>query len=323
MASPPGMISAAELLEQPGRAQCRLPGVLVDVEHAALGASLRPRLQLEDRSLDTVFGQDAGQGKAAETGADDGDRVMRGHGSPCGVGVATMPLIKARKPQDSRSPGSPETSRPASAATCGWVAATWCARSRAARPIRRRRRGSCRVACSAAVAVPNWSRMSTPQAACPGHAALGQQGQQGLDQVQVVLAVGPGHQGGPGQARVLEQHDRVVVSTFSSRARQSRWPRRRDRAQQLVQDRRVQLGRVAEVHVQRGRAGVQVLGQAPHGDLGQALGPHDPTAAATMPARVSAGLAGRSRRLVVLPTELSCRRLTNKFVTNKFARCRG
>lgn len=51
---------------------------------------------------------------------------------------------------------------------------------------------------------------------------------------------------------------------------------RRDRPEQLVQDRRMQLGGIADVDVQRGRPGVELLRQATHGDLLQALLAHDP-----------------------------------------------
>ena len=64
---------AAELVEQAGRLQGELPVVLVDVELAALGAGAGRGLGLVDRRRDAVDVQDAGEGQAAEAGADDRD----------------------------------------------------------------------------------------------------------------------------------------------------------------------------------------------------------------------------------------------------------
>ena len=64
----------AELVGEAGRFERELPVVLVDVELAALRAGLRPRLRLVDRGGDAVDVEDAGEGEAAEAGADDRDR---------------------------------------------------------------------------------------------------------------------------------------------------------------------------------------------------------------------------------------------------------
>lgn len=48
-----------------------------------------------------------------------------------------------------------------------------------------------------------------------------------------------------------------------------------DGTEQAVKQRRVQLGGVADIHVQRGRPGVELLREAAHGHLLQALGPKD------------------------------------------------
>jgi len=67
----------AELVHQSRRLQCRLAGVVMDVEHPAL----RPRggggLRLVDRGRDAVDMEDTGQGQPAEAGADDRD--VSGH----------------------------------------------------------------------------------------------------------------------------------------------------------------------------------------------------------------------------------------------------
>jgi hypothetical protein len=67
-----------ELGGQPGRRQGRLAVVVVDVEHAALGAGRRGGLGLEDDGRDAVHVQKAGKGETADAGADDGDRCVHG-----------------------------------------------------------------------------------------------------------------------------------------------------------------------------------------------------------------------------------------------------
>jgi len=64
---------AAELVHQAGCLEGELPVVVVDVEHPALHARHRGRLRLVDRGRDSVDMQHAGEGEAAESGADDRD----------------------------------------------------------------------------------------------------------------------------------------------------------------------------------------------------------------------------------------------------------
>jgi hypothetical protein len=69
----------AELLVQAGDVQRRLAGVLVDVEHAALGAGVPARFEVEDGRLNAVGVEDPSGGEAAESPADDCYGVMRIH----------------------------------------------------------------------------------------------------------------------------------------------------------------------------------------------------------------------------------------------------
>jgi hypothetical protein len=73
----------AELLGEPGVGQRALLDLLVDVEPAALRAGRGTGIGLVDRRRDAVDMQYPGEGQAAETGADDGDRAVDGvHGRP-------------------------------------------------------------------------------------------------------------------------------------------------------------------------------------------------------------------------------------------------
>lgn len=83
-----GMDQGTEAVVETGGAQGRLAVVFVDVEHAALGPGVPVRLQVEDGGFDAVDVQDAGQGQAAESGADDGDGVMGVHGGSWCVGMS-------------------------------------------------------------------------------------------------------------------------------------------------------------------------------------------------------------------------------------------
>jgi len=73
-----GQDRGPELLHQTGRLQRGLPVVVVDVEHAALRAGVRGALRLVHDGLDAVDLKDAGEGEAAEPGADDGDWCVHG-----------------------------------------------------------------------------------------------------------------------------------------------------------------------------------------------------------------------------------------------------
>jgi hypothetical protein len=79
------MDALQELLVQAGGAQRPLTGVVVDVEHAALGPRRRRGVQIEDGGLDAAHVQDTSEHEPAEARADDGDGVVRegragGHG---------------------------------------------------------------------------------------------------------------------------------------------------------------------------------------------------------------------------------------------------
>jgi hypothetical protein len=63
----------AELVREAGVRERALTVVPVDVEPAALGAGLGPRVGLVDRRGNPVDVKDAGEGEAAESGADDRD----------------------------------------------------------------------------------------------------------------------------------------------------------------------------------------------------------------------------------------------------------
>ena len=65
----------AEPLGQAGRGEGRLAGVVVDVEHPALGAGGGGGVGLVDRARDAAHSQDAGEDEAPETAPDDRDRV--------------------------------------------------------------------------------------------------------------------------------------------------------------------------------------------------------------------------------------------------------
>ncbi|GAA3309103.1 hypothetical protein GCM10020295_72830 [Streptomyces cinereospinus] len=113
----------AELLAQARGAQGPLAGVLVDVEHAALGAGGGGGVQVEDRRLDAVRVQHAGEGEPAQSAADDGYGVVRVHeallGGHCGTAVRSMPLISAWNVHDRRASGEPVSRSPATAASRG------------------------------------------------------------------------------------------------------------------------------------------------------------------------------------------------------------
>ncbi|GGO47975.1 hypothetical protein GCM10012286_42510 [Streptomyces lasiicapitis] len=63
-------MTVPEALVKTGGTQRGLPGLLVDVQHAALGAGGRGRVEVEDGGLDAVQVQDAGERETAEARAD-------------------------------------------------------------------------------------------------------------------------------------------------------------------------------------------------------------------------------------------------------------
>jgi hypothetical protein len=82
-----------ELVMQPSGPQRGLAGLLVNVEHAALGTGARSWLQVEDGGLDAVDVQHFGQSQAAEPAADDRDGVVRSvHCHASSEGSATRAL---------------------------------------------------------------------------------------------------------------------------------------------------------------------------------------------------------------------------------------
>jgi hypothetical protein len=87
-----------ELAVQAGGVQRDLARVLVDVEHAALGAGVGRRLQVENGCLYAVDVQHPGQGEAAEAAADDRDRVVRRSGHGVLPGVRSGGWINCRCP---------------------------------------------------------------------------------------------------------------------------------------------------------------------------------------------------------------------------------
>ncbi len=150
-----------------------------------------------------------------------------------------------------------------------------------------------------------------------------QQREDGLDQRQVVRPRGPGHQRGVREAGVLEQHQGVAAEQVGEPlAPVAARPRRgeADRAEQLLQDRRVQLRGVRQVHVERGRSGVELLGQATHGDPLQPLGPHQGDGGGH-DALVAEGGLGGPLAAAAGGGGPGCHgsSLTNMFVTNKYA----
>ena len=98
-----------------------------------------------------------------------------------------------------------------------------------------------------------------------------------VHQAQVGRPARPGHQRRLGQARMLEQDGRVrredrdeplpPVAGGGDGAQV-------DLAEQFLEHRRVQFGGVADVDVERRRAGVELGRQPPHGDPVQPLRPH-------------------------------------------------
>jgi AcrR family transcriptional regulator len=96
-------------LSQPSDLEGELTVVLVQVELAALGASLAGGVRVVDGDRDTVDVQDPGQGEPAETGPDDRD--WSGHGVPLSRYWTSGPLRTIGPPvhlcQDESMSGSP------------------------------------------------------------------------------------------------------------------------------------------------------------------------------------------------------------------------
>ncbi len=90
---PAGVDQLLELLGQLGGAQGELSGVVVDVEHPALGPDVRAGLQVEDGGVEAVDVQHPGEGEPAEAAADDREGVVGGDGH----GEAT-PLLSSGLP---------------------------------------------------------------------------------------------------------------------------------------------------------------------------------------------------------------------------------
>ena len=85
-----GQRELLKAVEDAGRTQRGLPGVLVHVEHAALMPGVRRGVPVVDLDVDAVYVQDGGQGQSPEAGSDDGDHV-----SPPEVNLADQ-LITGR-----------------------------------------------------------------------------------------------------------------------------------------------------------------------------------------------------------------------------------
>jgi hypothetical protein len=170
-------------------------------------------------------------------------------------------------------------------------------------------------------------QVNSPGGLAARHAALGQQRQYPLDQPQVVRAAGAGQQRGLGQARVGEQHGRVRgehhLQTFAPLTAGLDGGQV-DRAEQFVQHGRVQLCGVANVDVQRGGTGVQLLRQPAHGHPLQTLDPHDLYGGSDDSCPSQGGLrrpfppTARCPRSDVHSTIVANMFVPNKFVTNAF-----
>ncbi len=77
---PSSVYERAEAVGQLGVLQRHLSVLGVDVEHSALGAGAAAGLKVEDSGLDPVDVQNAREGEASESGSDDEDGVVGGHG---------------------------------------------------------------------------------------------------------------------------------------------------------------------------------------------------------------------------------------------------
>ena len=83
-------------VEEPCCMEGELSAVLVDVEHAALGADLTTGFQFVDHRRDAACVQGCGGGQAAETAADDGDPMVRcGRRHACSLSRPTSVVVGA------------------------------------------------------------------------------------------------------------------------------------------------------------------------------------------------------------------------------------
>ncbi len=149
------------------------------------------------------------------------------------------------------------------------------------------------------------------------HPARLEQLQQGLDQAKVVRSARPGGQRRASEGGVFQEHRGVGGEHPLQPLRPAAPGRcRADRAEQFVQDGRVQFVGVADVHVERGRAGVEFLREPSHRHLAEPFRPQDRDGGGDDALPGQGGLGG------TLPAgaggSVHAITVTNMFVANKF-----